>query len=64
MSERSAIGDHIPAAGYTAFSGNETPRIKEIAMRGNGSVLAMSGGIAVCAGALLPFTWHAQGIKC
>jgi hypothetical protein len=37
MSERSAIGDHIPAAGYTAFSGNETPRIKEIAMRGKAS---------------------------
>jgi hypothetical protein len=37
MSERSAIGDHIPAAGYTAFSGNETPRIKAIAMRGKTS---------------------------
>ena len=91
MSERSAIGDHIPAAGYAAFQGDNTqfpgtfrssthrqptaaentarqflrhdlvpPRIKDIAMRGNGSVLAKSGGIAVCAGALLPFTWHAQ----
>jgi hypothetical protein len=35
-------------------------RIEEIAMRGNGYVLAVSGGIAVCAGALLPFMWHAQ----
>jgi len=35
-------------------------RVEEIAMRGNGYVLAVSGGIAVCAGALLPFMWHAQ----
>jgi hypothetical protein len=35
-------------------------RIEEAAMRGNGYVLAVSGGIAVCAGALLPFIWHAQ----
>lgn len=36
------------------------PRIEEVAMRGNGYVLAVSGGIAVCAGALLPFMFHAQ----
>jgi hypothetical protein len=35
-------------------------RVEEIAMRGNGYVLAVSGGIAVCAGALLPFVWHTQ----
>jgi hypothetical protein len=69
MSEQSSITDHIPAAGKTAaensvpqfsFSALAGTRIGEIAMRGNGYVLAASGGIAVCAGALLPFTWHAQ----
>jgi hypothetical protein len=35
-------------------------RIEEIAMRGNGYVLAVSGGIAICVGGLLPFIWHAQ----
>jgi hypothetical protein len=29
-------------------------------MRGNGYMLALSGGIPVCAEALLPFMWHAQ----
>jgi hypothetical protein len=69
MSEQSSIADHIPVAGKTAaensvpkfsFSALAETRIGEIAMRGNGYVLAASGGIAVCAGALLPFTWHAQ----
>jgi hypothetical protein len=36
------------------------PQIEEIVMSGNGYVLAVSGGIAVCAGALLPFIWHAR----
>jgi len=59
MSERAAIGDHIPAAAQnTARQFLVSSRIREIAMRGNGSVLAVSGGIAICAGALLPFTWH------
>jgi len=35
-------------------------RVEEIAMRGHGYVLAVSGGIAICAGALLPFMFHAQ----
>ena len=48
------------AAGQFSRRGLVPPRIREIAMRGNGYVLATSGGFAVCASALLPFTWHAQ----
>ena len=48
------------AAGKFSWRGLVPPRVEEIAMRGNGYVLAVSGGIAVCAGALLPFMWHAQ----
>jgi hypothetical protein len=53
--------DHILATGKPSDWRNLVPpRIEEAAMRGNGYVLAVSGGIAVCAGALLPFIWHAQ----
>ena len=48
------------AAGQFSWRGLVPSRIEEVAMRGNGYVLAVSGGIAVCAGALLPFMWHAQ----
>jgi hypothetical protein len=48
------------AAGQFSWRNLVSPRIEEVAMRGNGYVLAVSGGIAVCAGALLPFMFHAQ----
>ena len=48
------------SAGPFPWRGLVPPRIKEAAMRGNGYMLAVSGGIAVCAGAPLPFIWHAQ----
>jgi hypothetical protein len=48
------------SAGPFRWRGLVLPQIKEAAMRGDGYVLAVSGGIAVCAGALLPFIWHAQ----
>jgi hypothetical protein len=69
MREKAVFVDHIPAAGNSAQENSITQlqwpafvpeRVAEFAMRGNGYVLAVSGGIAVCAGALLPFTWHAQ----
>jgi len=69
MREKGVFVDHIPAAGNVAQENSTTQlqwpafvpeRVAEFAMRGNGYVLAVSGGIAVCAGALLPFMWHAQ----
>jgi len=69
MREKAVFVDHIPAAGNAAQENSTTQlqwpafvpqRVAEFATRGNGYVLAVSGGIAVCAGALLPFTWHAQ----
>lgn len=59
----SAHGQPVAAensAGQFSWRGLVPPQIEEVAMRGNGYVLALSGGIAVCAGALLPFMWHAQ----
>jgi hypothetical protein len=51
------------AAGQFSWRNLVSPRIEEVAMRGNGYVLAVSGGIAVCAGALLPFMFHAQASR-
>jgi hypothetical protein len=63
LSENAIRGQSAEAengAGQFPWPGLVPPRIEEIAMRGNGYVLAASGGIAVCSGALLPFIWHAQ----
>jgi hypothetical protein len=72
MSEKFSFDSQIPVSalpernetmeqGQTQFARPAFPsQIREIAMRGNGYVLALSGGIAVCIGALLPFMWHAQ----
>lgn len=64
MSENSSTSDRIlvteNSAGQFPWHGLVSPRIEEFAMRGNGYVLALSGGVAVCAGALLPFVFHSQ----
>lgn len=72
MNEKSTVTDPILGAKNAAFTGTGNgagqfsvsglvpSQVKEIALRGNGYVLAMSGGIAVCLGAVLPFTWHSQ----
>ena len=54
------FSDTKSGAGRSAWGGLMPPQIEEIVMSGNGYVLAVSGGIAVCAGALLPFIWHAR----
>jgi hypothetical protein len=62
-SDDSTHGQPVAAengAGQFSWPHLVPPRLGEIAMRGNGYVLAVSGGIAVCAGALLPFMFHAQ----
>lgn len=53
-----------PEAGSGPFPWSQVvpPRLEEIAMRGHGFVLALWGGIAIAAGALLPFTFHAQAM--
>jgi hypothetical protein len=48
------------AAGQFSWRDLVPPRVEEVAMRGNGYVLAVSGGGAVCLGALLPFIFHTQ----
>lgn len=47
-------------SGQFSWSGVVPPRLEEIAMRGNGLVLALWGGSAVAVGALLPFIYNAQ----
>jgi hypothetical protein len=62
-SENSTDGQPAAAentAGQFRWPSFVPSRIGEIAMRGHGYVLAVSGGTAVCAGALLPFMFHAQ----
>jgi hypothetical protein len=51
-----------PETGSSPFSwsGVVRPRLKEVAIRENGFVLALWGGIAVVIGALLPFIFHIQ----
>jgi hypothetical protein len=47
-------------SGQFSWSGVMPPQLEEIAMRGNGLVLALWGGSAVAAGALLPFIYNVQ----
>ena len=47
-------------SGQFSWSGVVPPQLEEIAMRGNGLVLALWGGIAVAAGAVLPFIYNVQ----
>lgn len=49
-----------PSSGQFPWSGVVPPQLEEMAMRGNGVVLALWGGIAVAAGAVLPFTSGTQ----
>jgi hypothetical protein len=63
MTENSFATERIPAATANVPASENNVRtftFKEIALRDNGHVLALSGGIAVSLGALLPFMWHAQ----
>lgn len=55
-SERSAE----TGSGQPIWPGVVPEQIEEIAMRGNGLVLALWGGIAVAVGALLPFIYNVQ----
>jgi len=47
-------------SGSFSWSGVVRPRLEEVAMRENGFVLALWGGIGIVIGAVLPFTFHAQ----
>jgi hypothetical protein len=47
-------------SGQFSWSGAVPPQLEEIAMRRNGLVLALWGGIAVAGGALLPFVYNVQ----
>jgi hypothetical protein len=47
-------------SGQFSWSGLVPQQLEEIAMRGNGLVLALWGGSAVAVGALLPFIYHTQ----
>jgi hypothetical protein len=47
-------------SGQFSWSGVVLPQLEEIAMRENGFVLALWGGIGIVAGALLPFIFHTQ----
>ena len=47
-------------SGQFSWSGVVPPQLEEIAMRENGFVLALWGGIGVAVGALLPFIYNAQ----
>ena len=47
-------------SGQFSWSGVVPPQLEEIAMRGNGFVLALWGGVAVAVGALLPFIYNVQ----
>ena len=47
-------------SGQFFWSGVVRPRLEEVAMRGNGFVLALWGGIGIVIGAGLPFIFHAQ----
>jgi hypothetical protein len=49
-----------PESGSGQFSWSVPPQLEEIAMRGNGFVLALWGGAAVAVGALLPFIYNVQ----
>jgi hypothetical protein len=48
------------SSGQFSWSGAVRPRLEEVAMRENGFVLALWGGIGIVIGALLPFIFHAQ----
>jgi len=52
----------VPDTGSGSFSwsGVVPPQLEEIAMRENGFVLALWGGIGVAIGALLPFIYNVQ----
>jgi hypothetical protein len=47
-------------SGSFSWSGVVRPRLEEVAMRENGFVLALWGGIGIVIGAVLPFIFHAQ----
>ncbi len=47
-------------SGQFSWSGVVPPQLEEIAMRENGFVLALWGGIGVAIGALLPFIYNVQ----
>jgi len=47
-------------SGSFSWSGVVPPQLEEIAMRENGFVLALWGGIGIAIGALLPFVYHVQ----
>ena len=47
-------------SGQFSWSGVVPPQLEEIAMRENGFVLALWGGIGVAIGALLPFVYNVQ----
>jgi hypothetical protein len=51
-----------PETGSGSFSWSDVvpPQLKEIAMRENGFVLALWGGIGIAIGALVPFVYHVQ----
>src|ERR1700689_1824509 len=47
-------------SGQFSWTGVVPPRLEQIAMRENGLVLALWGGMAVAVGALLPFIYNVQ----
>ena len=47
-------------SGQFSWSGVVPPQLEQIAMRENGFVLALWGGIGIVIGAVLPFIFHAQ----
>jgi hypothetical protein len=62
--QRQSSGQPAPApgtgSGQFSWSGVVPPQLEQIAMRGNGFVLALWGGIGVAIGALLPFIYNVQ----
>jgi hypothetical protein len=47
-------------SGQFSWTGVVPPQLEQIAMRGNGLVLALWGGMAIAVGALLPFIYNVQ----
>jgi hypothetical protein len=53
-------GNAETGSGQSVWPGVMPKQLEEIAMRGNGLVLSLWGGIAVAVGALLPFIYNVQ----
>jgi len=49
-----------PGSGQFSWTGVVPPQLEQIAMRGNGLVLALWGGMAIAVGALVPFIYNVQ----